>query len=272
MQSFFLTQPLLIFVTKMAPQVAVADPAMWTHPRRGLIPAVDNGMNTCKVFSNPLFLWSTDIRCKKLVPQYISLVHARIVSAASDLRLPLHPWNVAWLSRHQGRFPLYIPPSSEAYKCLLTSGLHKDKPFNEIAKHVLTQNYYVVGSSPHFCKGAVSVNYQSRMESSLQMLWNFLAMIGVYQCMLILLPHPPSQCSLSTRSLKAYVLHKFSPHNTSLYKSWDLESETVENLYHRPMKCEGTVRNKDEVDTHLAALTHLHDDHTKNIYFAGYVL
>jgi hypothetical protein len=191
----------------------------WTHPRRGLIPAVNNGMNTPNVFSNPLFLWSTDVRCKKLVPQYLSLVHDGIVTATSDLRLPLNQGDVAWLSLHEGWFPMYIPTSSEAYKCLLTSVLHKDKPLNEITEHVLTQKYSVVGSSPHFCKGAGSVNYQSSMESSLQNLWNFLAMIGAYQCMLILLPHPPTQCcSLSTRSLKAYVLHKFNAHNTSLYK------------------------------------------------------
>jgi hypothetical protein len=178
MQSFFLSQPLLIFVTKMAPQVAVPDRATWTHPRRGLIPAVDNGMNTHKVFSDPLFLWSTDVRCKKLVPQYLSLIHAGIVATTSDLRLPLDTGGVSWLSLHQGRFPLYIPPSSEAYKRLLTSVLHKEKSLNKIAEHVLTQNHSVVGSSPHFCKGAVSVNYQSSMESSLRNLWNFLAMIG----------------------------------------------------------------------------------------------
>jgi hypothetical protein len=258
----------------MAPQVSVTDQATWTHPRRATIPAVDNGMNTRKVFSNPLFLWSTDVRCKKLVPQYLSLVHAGIVAAASDLRLPLDPGCVEWLSLHTGRFPLYIPPSSEAYKHLLTSVLHKDKPLNKIAGHVLTQNHSVVCSSPRFCKGAVSVNYQSSMESSLQNLWNFLAMLGAYQCMLILLPHPPTQCcSLSTTSVKAYVLHKFNPHNTySLYESWNLGGEAVHDLYHSPMKCEGTVRNKDGFDTLFATLAHLHDDHAKKIYSAGYVL
>jgi hypothetical protein len=40
----------------------------------------------------------------------------------------------------------------------------------------------------------------------------------------------------------------------------------VEDLYHRPMKCEGTVRNKDGCfDTLLAALTHLHDEHAKKL-------
>jgi hypothetical protein len=70
-------------------------------------------------------------------------------------------------------------------------------------------------------------------------------MIEAYQCMLILPPHPPSQCcSLSTISLEAYILHKFNPHNTSLYKSWDLGGEDVKDLYHMPMKCKGIVRNK----------------------------
>jgi hypothetical protein len=95
-------------------------------------------------------------------------------------------------------------------------------------------------------------------------------MLGAYQCMLILLPHPPTQCcSLSSRSLKAYVIHKFNPHNTSLYKSWDLGGEAVQDLYHRPMKCEGTVRNKEGFDTLLAALTHLHEEHAKQLYSAG---
>jgi hypothetical protein len=203
------------------------------------------------------------VRCKKLVPQYLSLVHAGIVTAASNLRRPLNPGDVAWLSLHKGRFPLYSPPSSEAYKRLLTSVLHKDKPLNKIAEHVLTQNHSVVGSSPRFCKGDVSVNYQSSMKSSLRNLWNFLAMIGVYQCMLILLPHPPTQCcSLSTRTLKATSSTNSILTTLHSTKSWDL-GEAVHNLYHRPMKCEGTVRNKDGFDTLLAALTHLHNDHAK---------
>jgi hypothetical protein len=220
----------------MPPKVAVADLARWTNPRRGLIPAVDNGVNTCKVFSNTLFMWSTDVRCKKIVPQYLSLVHAGIVTAPSDFRLALDPGDAAWLSLHTGRFHTVHPSlSSEAYKQLLTSVLHKDKPLNKIAAHVLTQNHSLVRSSPRCCRGAVSVNYQYSMEAPLQNLWNFLAMIGAYQCMRILLPHPPTRCcSLSTRSLKAYVLHKFNPHNTSLYESWNTGGEAVHDLYHRP--------------------------------------
>jgi hypothetical protein len=173
-------------------------------PQKGSHSSSQQWMNTRKVFSNSLFLWSTDVRCKKLVPQYLSRVHAGIVTAASDLRLPLDPGDVTWLSLHTGRFPLYIPPSSEAYKGLLSSVHHKDKPLNEIAAHVQTHKHSLVCSSPRFCKGAVSVNYQYSMETSLRNLWNFLAMIGAYQCMLILLPHPPTECcSLSTRSLKA---------------------------------------------------------------------
>jgi hypothetical protein len=139
----------------MAPQLAIADRATWTHPRRGLVPAVKNGMNTRKVFSDPLFLWLTDV---------ISLVHAGIVTA-SDLRLPLNQGDVAWLSLHKSRFPMYIPTSSEPYKHLLTSVLHKDKPLHKIAEHSLTKNHSVVGSSPRFSKGAASGTYQSSMES-----------------------------------------------------------------------------------------------------------
>jgi hypothetical protein len=105
---------IILFVTATV-DICHQDGPTVGHSRSGYldIPAVNNGMNTRKVFSDPLFLWSSDVRCKKLIPQYLSLVHAGIVTAASDLRLPLNQRDVAWLSLHENRFPMYIPTSSE---------------------------------------------------------------------------------------------------------------------------------------------------------------
>jgi len=254
------------------PAVAVAPPPLWTHSRRAHVPAVDNGKMRL-VFSDPTYYWSTDVRSKKLVPDYLTSVEAGIKQAAQDLRLSLHPEDVAWLHDHQGRFQMYIPISSGHYKTKVTSVQMKGKLAHEIAEHCLTKNHQVVGSSARFCRGAGVGNYQASMEASLRNLWNFLAMIGAYQCMLILLPHPPTECcSVSTRSLKAYILHKFLPHNTSLHESWDSGDGVILDIHGRPMMSEGTVQNKDGFDCILAAITHLHDEHAKQLYSAGYVL
>jgi hypothetical protein len=226
-----------------------------------------------KLFSDAHFFWSTDVRSKKLVPDCLQFVCEGIKQAALDLRFPLDPDDVAWLEVHQGRFQMHIPLSSEHHKTKTTSVQLKGKPFDEIAEHCLTKNHQVVGSSLRFCRAAGVGNHQASMETSLRNLWNFLAMIGACQCMLLLLPHPPLECcSVSTRSLKACIHHKFLPHNTPLHESWDLGDEAIVDIHDRPVMCEGTVQNKDGFDCLLAAMTHLHDHSAKKLCSAGHVL
>jgi hypothetical protein len=276
LQLVFIDIPSPAPLTKMAPQQdpdsAPAPSLVWTHRRRTGNPVVDNG-NMRKLFSDAHYLWSTDVRSKQLVPQYLSSVEAGIKQAAQDLRLTLNPDDVAWLHDHQGRFQMYIPLSSSHYKTKVTSVQMKGKLASAIAEHCLTKLHQVVGSSKRFCRGAGVGNYQASMETALRGFWNFLAMIGAYQCMLILLPHPPIECcSVSTRSLKAYLLHKFLPHNTPLHESWDLGDAAVFDIHNRHILCQGTVQNKDGFDCILAAITHLHDENAKRLYSAGYVL
>jgi hypothetical protein len=57
--------------------VPVAAPAAFTHPRRAPGAGADHGKLN-KLFSNPSFLWSTDVRNKQLVPLYLSHVKAGI--------------------------------------------------------------------------------------------------------------------------------------------------------------------------------------------------
>jgi hypothetical protein len=167
------SQTLLPFLLKMAQQNPVAAPVIWTHPRRGAIPADGNGMVcTSKVFSDPQYFWSTDVRSKQLVPEYLMSVHAGILRAASDLRLELDQADVAWLHNHQGRFQMHIPTSSTHHKAIVTSVQMKDKPAHEIAEHSLTKLHSVLGSSPRFCRGSAVGTYQSSMESSLHFLLN----------------------------------------------------------------------------------------------------
>jgi hypothetical protein len=251
--------------------IQMAPPAGWAHSRRDR-PSVNNG-NMGKVFSDPTYFWSTDVRSKKLVPEYLLSVREGIQKAALELRFSLDEDDLAWLESHQGRFQMYIPVFSEHYKKKVTSVQLKDKSLDEIAEHCLTKNHQVLGKSLRFCRTAAVGNYQASMETSLRNLWNFLAMIGAYQCMLLLLPHPPTECcSVSSRSLKAYILHKFLPHRTPLHESWDQGDGAIVDICGRPMLCEGTVQNKDGFDCLLAALTHLHDHSAKKLYSAGYVL
>jgi hypothetical protein len=251
--------------------VPVAAPAAFTHPRRAPGAGADHGKLN-KLFSDPSFLWSTDVRNKQLVPRYLSHVKAGIETAASDLRLTLDERDLAWLDNHQGMFQMFIPYASQHYHKKVSLVQMKGKSPDVIAEHCLTNNHQVVGPSPRFCRTAAVDTYQSTMESSLRNFWNFLAMTGAYQCMLILLPHSPSECcSVSTRSLKAYMLHKFLPHGTPLHESWGQADGAIKDINEQHMMSEGTVQNKNKFDTLLAAMSHIHNDKCmKLLHSAGY--
>jgi hypothetical protein len=114
----------------------------WVHSRWDR-QSVNNGTMR-KLFSDPHFFWSTDVRSKKLVPDYLQFVCEGIKQAALDLRFPLDPDDVAWLEVHQGRFQMHIPLSSEHHKTKITSVQLKGKPFDAIAEHCLTKNHQVL--------------------------------------------------------------------------------------------------------------------------------
>jgi hypothetical protein len=244
--------------------------ATWTHRRRD--PGAADNVMLRRVFSNQEFFWSCDVRSKHLVPQYLHHVHCGIVSAAADLRLTLDERDLSWLEAHGGRFQMFIPLKSGQYRTKLASVQLKGKSAEVIAEHCLTKNHQVCDASSRFCRGSGVDNYHFSLESATRQLWNFLAMIGAYHCMLILLPNAPKECcSVSTRNLKAYILHKYLPHGTPLHENWNSSDGKIFDIHGRHMKCEGTTQNKDGFDCILASISQIHKEKARQ-HAGGYIL
>ena len=89
---------------QQVPNVPVTSPIICQHSRRAGVPPVDNSRTRRSLFSDPDYHWSTDVRSKKLVPEYLAHVEAGIKAAAKDLKFCLKPVDLAWLHDHQGRF------------------------------------------------------------------------------------------------------------------------------------------------------------------------
>jgi hypothetical protein len=251
---------------------AAGTPANWSHARRGGAAADVDTVMLRRVFSNQDYVWSCDVRSKHLQPQYLQYVHSGIVRAAAKLRITLDERDLSWLEHHGGRFQMFIPFQSQHYKEKLASVQLKGKSAEEVAEHCLRKNHQVCGPSPRFCTGAGVDNYYSSLESATRQFWNFLAMIGAYQCMLILLPNIAKECcSVSTIYFKAFILHKYLPHGTPLHENWNSTGEPIYDIYDRHMMCQGTTQNKDGFDCILAAISHIHKEKARQ-YPSGYIL
>jgi hypothetical protein len=172
-----------------------------------------NGRMTT-TWSDRNHLWSTDVRSHNLVADCLSKVHSGILQAAASLLLPLHAEDVAWLEDHDGRFQMHMHPMSNRHKQPSSQKRFCDvvEPEQVIKRHALDKKLHCsMVKSLRFVEIVGAANGIDSMEQRLRSFWNFLAIIGDHQSMLLLLPHPPIKCcSVSFRSLQAHVLHKFN--------------------------------------------------------------
>lgn len=85
----------------------------------------------------------------------------------------------------------------------------------------INYDYYInyhqqIGPSPRF-KSHIAANHFMNLEQQTLIFWNFLAVIGDYKSMIILLPSPPKNYpSVNNESIKKYFLFKYIPKDEPL--------------------------------------------------------
>jgi hypothetical protein len=187
---------------------AVVPPAHFVHPRRRPVSA--NGPMPC-LCNKPGFFLSTNCKSKHLIGQVLPFVLPKLKEAAAKYRLVISDVDESWLVAHKGRFMLHHSPHSTHYLHVLNLKKHRGKSHESIIQFVLRQQHTVITEPPRFSHGAHSPNYISDCDKWLLPLWNFLAIIGDYNSMLLLLSQPSQNSpSVNFFSLQSFILHKFN--------------------------------------------------------------
>lgn len=197
---------------------------------------------------------------------FLTFVPDGIKEAAKTWEIPLDAADVHAVENPNcpGHYPMYIPENSTSgrEKMKLKSLLMMGKSPAEIKAHHQEVHNIYISRSPRFSTiiaAATSKNY----EQVLRGLWNFLAVAGKYEEMIMLLPHPPildddAVPSVSPTSIKEYVLHRYSEPFSKLYVHGDESKGPLKDINGRDILCEGTVNNYAWFDTLFAAISYLH--------------
>ena len=186
-----------------------------------------------------------------------------LLEAALKYRFEIAPFDLEWLGVHDGLFMKFIHPNSKRFRSILSRKKYKGRIQDYVEQAVLTSNHSVVGYSPRFIGRDLSSNYFDNKEHWLCVLWNFLAIIGDYESMLILLSAPPPNCpSVNFASAQGLVLHKFNVPLAPLCHSWE-GGDPFLDRNGTPILSEGNVDNFNGTSTLVAALNCLHPRHAK---------
>jgi hypothetical protein len=234
-------------------------PAIFVHDRR-----FEQGEKQKRMASKADYFWCTYAHSKYLNTSVLPGLMEKLVAVAGKYRMELAAIDVEWLEAHNGRFMHFMHPRSRNYRQTLRLVKHRQKSRNAIAEEVLKVRHTVIGSCPRFSDTKFSGTYCDNMDKWLGMLWNFLAIIGDYESMLILLIAPPLNCpSVSFASLQGFVLHKFNQPLEPLFYNWDQGGGVFLDRLQRTILSEGNVSNWNSIPTLFAALNYIHQAKAK---------
>ena len=244
----------------MSPADDSSNPAAFVHDRR-----VQAREKQKSMAIKPDYYWCTYSNSKYVKEEVLPFVKQGLIVAAAKLRIVIGDVDLQWLENHDGRFMHFMHPGGSNYRKCLAVVKHKNKSTREVADDVVRTRHVVVGVSPRFSNQQFAASYFDRMDDWLGNLWNFLAIIGDYVSMLILLMEPPqSSPSLNFANLQAFVLHKFNQPLEPLYKSWDKQGGFMLDRCQRTILSEGNVKNHGSIPTLIAALNHIHAEKAKD--------
>jgi hypothetical protein len=213
--------------------------ATFVHDRRVQVREKQKGMA-----NKTDYFWCTYANSKHVNEHVLPFLRPKLILAAAKYRTAVGDVDLKWLEDHNGRFMHYMHPSGSNYRRSLAAEKHKNKTACAVEEEVLRTRHTVVGPSPRFPNQQFAATYFDRMDDWLGNLWNFLAIIGDYDSMLILLKEPPDPSpSVDFSSLQGFVLHKFNQPLEPLYKSWDKQGGCMVDRLARPILSEGNVSN-----------------------------
>lgn len=184
--------------------------------------------------------WSIDGR-NDLAP-FLSAVKEGITKAAAELQLSLAASDVTWLNTNHGHYMLFVPPGSQVGRTTLNRPRYMGMTKGQVSSILSAKGYpRIFEPSPRFSSKAN--NTERNYEHWCMQLWWFLAMIGDYKSMIILLATPPENCpSIAEDSIWAFVRHRWNPPKSPLFYE-DNTARPVKDIFGRHMLAEGTVNN-----------------------------
>lgn len=201
----------------------------------------------------------------KVLQQYLDKVPKGIANAAAKWGIDLPPSQLAMLNRPlcKGNYPMYLPQSTAGASSKMNTKKLNDRTDAEKKQYYIDNfNIHIVPKSPRFgsnIAAATSRNY----EQAFRTLWNFLAFLGRYDEMIIMLPHPPALednvlPSISPSTVKEYIMHRFNEPFSDLHMDGDQTKGHLLDCTGVQILCEGTTNNYKWFDSIFAAVHYVH--------------
>ena len=221
------------------------------------------------------YFWCLDKRNKRIEKEFLykedgdennELVKNVIIAAASRLRITLCETDLKWLRRHKGNFCFYLHPKSGRAKTIFQYKKFRKKRRKDVRIIYKAHPHHTnLKPSPRFANVEIAPQTAANYEIFLRQLWWFMAMVGDYDSMLLLLVHPPAAGTPASNvnTLKAFFEHRFLPLGTKLYVNGDVEVPLLD-IHGRHIQAQGGVKNYNWLSSGYSALAHIHQTHHHN--------
>jgi hypothetical protein len=150
---------------------------------------------------NPHFHWAACSENPALQRDFLPRVLEGIKIAAAKFKLQLHAEDLTWLEVHGGHFEQFIHPGSKRGNKTAETKAHKDMSNQALDALLSEKKHQRFLPSPRFKhRTNRQANTEQGCETFLRQFWNFLAMTGFYEDMLILLARHPRNAPSVTDS------------------------------------------------------------------------
>jgi hypothetical protein len=112
----------------------------------------------------------------------------------------------------------------------------------EDMEHTLLQRHTIVADSPRFTGGSLSPNTKTNYEKQISKFWYFLAIVGDYESMLMLLAQELSFTpSINSKNIKSFCDHRFLLSRQSLLNPGT--TQPLLDIEREAILAEGTTKN-----------------------------
>eukprot|EP00980_Cylindrotheca_fusiformis_P018771 scaffold6255_cov118-Cylindrotheca_fusiformis.AAC.1 len=202
---------------------------------------------------DPTFLFSLQEGTEHL-PHYRQKVKDGIIASADKYHLQLDQGDLDWLEAHNGRFCCYQSPSPPRSA---NSPVALSSPGTTTLRAELEARGKRLDTSPRYSTRRLQPNTLDNYEKFLRMLWDFLAMIGEYDSMLILLVLPPRQCpSMDLKVIRHFINHRCQQPRSPIF--FDDGVTPLKDIDQQHVLAEGTIQNTHFFDSLFAAINLIH--------------
>ncbi len=213
---------------------------------------------------DPEYKWAVNGQSPHL-QVFLDKVPAGIRASAAKYSVTIDPNDDEYLTANSGRYERYLHPKSKGArramrtkrgKLLVEQGgtVFEDDYLLRKKVHILASPRLANASGGAADKGQTDSLY----ETNLQLYWNFLAIRGCYDDMLLLLPHPHKNTpSMSSSNLRIYTYFRTQKRFSPLREFWN-QGSMVRDLDGHHMTAEGGLQNYIAADHYQAAISSVH--------------